>query len=80
MEGQALGRMDSREEDVTRRSLGIKTNPALLRLLEECKGTILSKEDRAAQRKSWVVGEMMLAHPNLTRKEAEAIYKFVIEE
>ena len=65
---------------MTRRSLGIKTNPALLRLLEECKGTILSKEDRAAQRKSWVVGEMMLEHPNMMREEAEAIYNQVVEE
>jgi hypothetical protein len=32
------------------------------------------KAARAAQRKSWVVGEMMWAHPEMTRKQAERIY------
>lgn len=31
-------------------------------------------EQHAAQRKSWVVGEMMLKHPEMTREEAERIY------
>jgi hypothetical protein len=29
---------------------------------------------RRAQRKSWVVGEMMLAHPEMTREYAERIF------
>jgi hypothetical protein len=33
---------------------------------------------RAAQRKSWVVGETMLAHPEMSREEAEALYDSVI--
>ncbi len=28
-----------------------------------------------AQRKSWVVGELILEHPDITRDEAEAIYE-----
>jgi hypothetical protein len=28
-----------------------------------------------AQRNSWVVGELMLEHPGMTRDEAEAIYE-----
>lgn len=29
---------------------------------------------RRAQRKSWVVGEMMLEHPDMTRDEVERLY------
>ncbi len=32
------------------------------------------RQHLAEQRKSWVIGEMMLEHPNMTRAEAEAIY------
>lgn len=32
------------------------------------------KAHREAQRKSWVVGEMMLEHPEMTREEAARIY------
>jgi hypothetical protein len=33
---------------------------------------------RAAQRKSWVVGEMMLAHPEMDRAKAERLYYEII--
>lgn len=36
------------------------------------------REHREAQRKSWVIGETMLAHPNMTRSEAEEIYEKVV--
>lgn len=29
---------------------------------------------REAQRRSWVIGEMMIHHPEMTRGHAEAIY------
>ena len=29
---------------------------------------------RRAQRKSWVIGETMLEHPNMSREEAERLY------
>lgn len=42
----------------------------------------LSPEQRRkhdeAQQKSWVIGEMMLAHPNMTRVEAEKLYEQVV--
>ncbi len=33
------------------------------------------REHRRAQRKSWVLGEMMLEHPEMTREQAEEIYQ-----
>jgi hypothetical protein len=35
------------------------------------------KEMRRAQQKSWVVGEMMLEHPDMSREEAEKLYNKV---
>jgi hypothetical protein len=32
------------------------------------------REHRRAQRKSYVVGEMMLEHPEMTRERAESLY------
>jgi hypothetical protein len=32
----------------------------------------------AAQRKSWVIGEIMSEHPEMTRSEAERIYHQVV--
>jgi hypothetical protein len=34
---------------------------------------------RDAQRKSWVIGQTMLDHPDMTREEAERIYEQVTE-
>lgn len=34
----------------------------------------MTKEQIAVQRKSWVIGEMMLEHPEMTREHAERIY------
>ena len=39
----------------------------------------MTKEEKDAQRKSWVIGEMMLEHPEMTREEAERIYNAVVE-
>lgn len=36
------------------------------------------KEMRDAQRKSWVIGEMMIEHQDMTRDEAEEIYEKVV--
>lgn len=35
------------------------------------------KEQHRMQRKSWVIGEMMLEHPEMSRAEAERIYDAV---
>ena len=32
------------------------------------------REEMRAQRKSWVIGEMLLEHPEMTREYAEQIY------
>ena len=34
----------------------------------------MTSEQIDAQRKSWVIGEMMLEHPEITREQAEVIY------
>lgn len=59
---------------------GIPERPELDRLLREAVAAFdkltpeQQKEHRRAQRKSWVIGEFMLAHPEATREYAERIY------
>lgn len=36
------------------------------------------REMREAQRKSWVVGEFMLEHPDASREYAEEVYEKVV--
>ena len=52
----------------------IATDPKLAALLDKAKTHVMTKEERAAQRKSWVIGEMMLEHPEMSREEVERIY------
>ena len=33
---------------------------------------------RAEQRKSWVIGETMLAHPEMSREQAEQLYYDIV--
>jgi Lon protease-like protein len=33
-----------------------------------------------AQRKSWVVAELMMQHPEMTKEEAEILYKEALEK
>ena len=56
----------------------IETNPELLDLIERARNHVMTKEERDAQRKSWVIGNLMLDHPDMTRDEAVAIYDRVI--
>jgi hypothetical protein len=70
---------------VKRSTLGPRVDrPELDRLLKEAnaKFDALSpeqqREHRSAQQKSWVIGETMLAHPEMTREQAEALYESVI--
>lgn len=52
-----------------------KPHPELDALLAKAKTLPpMTKEQREAQRKSWVIGEMMLSHPEMSRKDAEFIY------
>lgn len=40
----------------------------------------MTKEEKDAQRKSWVIGSFMLDHPDVSREYAEEIYKKVTGE
>ena len=63
----------------------IKTRPDLLAALARAKEAVASMTPeelslmRAKQRESWVVGEMMLEHREMTRDEAAAIYARVCQ-
>lgn len=37
------------------------------------------KEMRAAQQRSWVIGNYMIDHPDVSRKDAEEIYEKVVQ-
>ena len=47
--------------------------PELDALIERARNHVMTKEERDAQRRSWVRGELMLEHPEMTREEADAI-------
>ena len=49
----------------------------LHRLFERASRYEITSEERRAQRRSWVVSEMMLAHPTMTRDEVERLYEEV---
>lgn len=51
-----------------------QSHPELDALLAWAKTYVMTREEIAAQRKSWVIGEMMLEHPEMTREHAERIY------
>lgn len=51
-----------------------KPHPELDALLEKTRGYVMTPAEREAQRKSWVVGELMLGDENLERDEAERRY------
>lgn len=52
----------------------------LAELIEKAKSHVMTPEEKAAQRKSWVIGQFMLSHPGVTREYAEAVYEKVINE
>lgn len=51
--------------------------PELNELLKKAVMHKMTKEELRAQRKSWVIGEMMIEHPEMTREHAEKIYEEV---
>lgn len=62
---------------MTRRTLnsGTPVTAELAELLERAKDLPPpTRQQIEAQRKSWVIGEMLLEHPEMTREEVEAIY------
>jgi membrane carboxypeptidase/penicillin-binding protein len=57
----------------------MSADPYLEALLEKARSAPpMTAEQRAAQRKSWVIGELMLDDETLTREEAEARYERAI--
>lgn len=51
--------------------------PELDALFEQARAHKMTKAERDAQGKSWVIGEMLLEHPEMTREYVERIYKEV---
>lgn len=56
-----------------------KTGPDLEALLERARNHVMTPAEIAAQRRSWVIGELMLAHPEMSRPQAESIVDSVIQ-
>ncbi len=56
----------------------LKTDPELLALLEKARSHVMTPEERRHQRRSWVIGEMMLEHPDMTREQAEKLADSVL--
>lgn len=48
--------------------------PDLSTLIALAKTHEMSLEEREEQRKSWVVGQLLLSNPEMRRKRAEALY------
>lgn len=69
---------------ITFKFSGIPECPELDALIREAvaKVNAMTPEEcgamHEAQRKSWVIGEMMLEHPGMTREEAERIYNEIM--
>ncbi len=67
-------------DDFELRMKPLPDNPELAELLAKSRAAYNAmtpeqkKEMHSAQRMSWVIGEMMLEHPEMTREEAIAIY------
>lgn len=46
--------------------------PDLAALIERARKHVMTPDERAAQRRSWVKGEFMLEHPEMTEAEVDA--------
>lgn len=57
----------------TRMSVPCETDPALLEALKRAAGHKMTPAEIDAQRRSWVRGEMMLEHPEMTAEQVDAI-------
>lgn len=59
-----------------RASLG--REPTLEEMLAESRKHTMTREEYEAQRRSWVIGEMMLEYPDMAREYVERIYNEVV--
>lgn len=48
-------------------------SPRLAALIERARNHAMTKAERDAQRRSYVRGELMLAHPEMSKAEADAL-------
>ncbi|MGR7993901.1 hypothetical protein [Xanthobacter sp. ZOL 2024] len=55
----------------------VKSDPGLLQVLQRLKDHEMTPEEIDAQRRSWVRGEMMIDHPEMTLEEADAVVRKV---
>jgi hypothetical protein len=44
------------------------------RLLRRAQEHVMTKGELERQRRSWVIGELLLSNPHLTRQQAELLY------
>jgi len=51
----------------------LTTDPKLLEALERVRNHVMTPEEKHAQRRSWVIGQMGMAHPEMSREELEAL-------
>jgi len=66
-EGSAVEKTWKQKMDA-RRAAGLDMSHETL--LELARTHVMSHEERLEQRRSWVIGELMLEHPDMTREEA----------
>jgi hypothetical protein len=61
--------------DATRRTLApAPARPELAALLEAARNHKMTPDEIEAQRRSWVIGELMLDDEAMTREDAEKLY------
>lgn len=66
---------------MTRLTLNVPPDrPQLDALLERARHHVMTPEEREAQRRSWVIGEMLLEHPTMTHEQAAEIYNRIAKE
>lgn len=51
-----------------------KDHPDLEALLERARNHVMTPEEKAAQRRPWCIGELMLSHPDMTKERANELH------
>lgn len=58
----------------------LATDPELLRLIEETRGHVMTPGERLAQQRSWVLGQFMLSHPEVSSDRASQLVNSVLQD
>jgi hypothetical protein len=73
IEDQAMDEQEATRSEGKWQDMG--TDPELLALIERSRRMPqMAPEQIEQQRRSWVIGELMLQHEDMSREEAEALY------